>query len=437
MHNLWLDNCVGALIHSKPGALATGGDKSGWLCFCKLNRWQKTMQEFEEYQPRIARSMRPKCEDFQSEGRLKHLILAAQLTPELLEKLRRMSDMIRRLARTREGNRRLKELLSHKRAMLYFTQPSTRTFLSFMAACQILGITCNEVRDPKTSSEVKRESRTDSIRMFSSYFDVIIMRSVISDFAESCAYLMNNLERQDMRSVPIINAGAGSDEHPTQALLDMYTILRTFDFDQTADKQSSFVELQKTYSELTRGPANKTYLFCGDIGRGRTVRSLTTVLSQYENVRVVFVSPEHETLRLGDDLRRRLHQAGVAVYEFHSLDAELDGKPLLQQVDCFYMTRIQLEYGSSDEKGEIESMDLSPFHLTKQRVDLLKPYVPIMHPFPRDSVIQEIPPEIDSDPRVMYFRQARNGMWARAALLIHMFGAADDLFMLYDEFYGD
>ena len=68
---------------------------------------------------------------------------------------------------------------------------------------------------------------------------------------------------------------------------------------------------------------------------------------------------------------------------------------------------------------------------------MLKPYVPIMHPFPRDSVIQEIPPEIDSDPRVMYFRQARNGMWARAALLIHMFGAADDLFMLYNEFYGD
>lgn len=395
------------------------------------------MQEFQEYHDKISRPMRPRCEDFQRDGRLRHLILAAQLTPELLEKLRRMSDMIRRMARTREGNRRLKDLLSHKRAMLYFTQPSTRTFLSFMAACQILGITCNEVRDPKTSSEVKRESRADSIRMFSSYFDVIIMRSLINDFAESCAYLMNSLGDQGMRNVPIINAGAGSDEHPTQALLDMYTILRTFDFDHTQEsKQSSYVELQKQYSQLTRGPANKTYLFCGDIGRGRTVRSLATVLAQYENVRMFFVAPEHETLRLSEDLRSRLVDAGVELHEFRSLDAEWEGQPILEQIDCIYMTRIQLEYGSEDEKGTIEQMDLSPFHLTPGRVSQLKSYVPIMHPFPRDSVIHEIPTEIDSDSRVMYFRQARNGMWARAALLVHLFDASDDLFMMYSDFYG-
>ncbi len=395
------------------------------------------MQEFQEFQNKIDRPMWPKCEDFQRDGRLRHLILAAQLTPDLLEKLRRMSDMIRRMARTREGNRRLKDLLSHKRAMLYFTQPSTRTFLSFMAACQILGITCNEVRDPKTSSEVKRESRTDSIRMFSSYFDVIIMRSMIGDFAESCAYLMNSLSAQGMRSVPIINAGAGSDEHPTQALLDMYTILRTFDFDQTEDsKQSSFVELQKKYGELTRGPANKTYLFCGDIGRGRTVRSLATVLSQYENVRMIFVAPQHETLRLSDDLRNRLTAAGVEMLELHSLDDDWNGRPVLEQIDCLYMTRIQLEYGSEDEQGTIEKMDLSPYHLSPERVERLKSYIPIMHPFPRDSVIQEVPTELDSDPRVMYFRQARNGMWARAALLVHLFDAADDLFMMYSDFYG-
>ena len=394
------------------------------------------MQDFQQFQDQLSRPMRTKCEDFQRESRLEHLIFAAQLTPQLLEKLRRMSDMIRQLARTKEGNRSLQNLLSHKRAMLYFTQPSTRTFLSFMAACQILGITCNEVRDPKTSSEVKRESRNDSIRMFSSYFDIIIMRTLIADYAECCAYLMNSLRSQGMRSVPIVNAGSGSDEHPTQALLDMYTIQRTFGFDQTTDsKQSSFVELQKSYNELTRGPANKTYLFCGDIGRGRTVRSLATVLSQYENVRMVFVAPEHDTLCLSEDLKKRLAAAGVALTELQSLDSEFDGKPLLEQIDCFYMTRIQLEYGSEEEKGEIESMDLSPFHLTKERVAQLKPYVPIMHPFPRDSHIQEIPMELDADPRVMYFRQARNGMWARAALLVHMFEAADDLFMMYSEFY--
>ncbi len=86
-----------------------------------------------------------------------------------------------------------------------------------MAACQILGITCNEVRDPATSSETKGETRFDSLRMFSSYFDVIIMRSPIARLAESCAYLMNDLERSGNRSVPIVNAGSGVDEHPTQA----------------------------------------------------------------------------------------------------------------------------------------------------------------------------------------------------------------------------
>ena len=176
------------------------------------------MQEFSEFESLLSRSVQEKNLEFQRHGRLKHLIAASQLTPELLGKLCRSADLIRRLSRNPEGNRRLRDLLAHKRAMLYFTQPSTRTFLSFMAACQILGLSCNEVRDPKTSSEVKRESKMDSIRMFSSYFDVIIMRSQISDFAECCAYLMSDLERQERRSVPIVNAGAGSDEHPTQAL---------------------------------------------------------------------------------------------------------------------------------------------------------------------------------------------------------------------------
>lgn len=236
--------------------------------------------ELARFQSQLQRREEDKLYDFQRQGRLKHLIFAAQLTPELLEKLRQIADMIRRMARDRESNLQLKHLLAHKRAMLYFTQPSTRTFLSFMAACQILGITCNEVRDPKTSSEVKRESQMDSIRMFSSYFDVIIMRSPIASLAECCAYMMNRLESQEMRAVPTINAGSGSDEHPTQALLDMYTIQRTFDFDLSSGSDNSrFQNLKRKYPDLTEGPAGKTYLFCGDIGRGRTVRSLATVLS--------------------------------------------------------------------------------------------------------------------------------------------------------------
>ncbi len=391
-----------------------------------------------EYESMLERPGRKKIEDFQREGRLKHLIFAAQLTPSLLEKLFRSADMIRQLSRQKDGNDRLRQLLSHKRAMLYFTQPSTRTFLSFMAACQILGVTCNEVRDPKTSSEVKRESPMDSIRMFSSYFDVIIMRSPEKRFAECCAYLMNRLSGAGKRSVPIINGGSGSDEHPTQALLDMYTIERSFQFDhQSETRPSRLAEFQAKYPDLTLGPAHKTYAFCGDIYRGRTVRSLATVLSQLPGMRMCFVFPDHPSLALDDDLRQLLTDRGVDVHTFHSLDALWNGRPLLEQIDCLYVTRIQREYNSAQDEQELSGLDLEGFRLTKVRAAKLRDYCPILHPFPRDSVVGEIPTEIDSDPRAMYFRQARNGMWARAALLVHMFDVADDLYLAYNDFYRD
>ena len=386
------------------------------------------MDEFAEFDAQLHRPSAVKNGELNRDGQLKHLINAAQLTPQLLEQLCGWADMIRRLAKEPIGNQRLRGMLADKRAMLYFTQPSTRTFLSFMAACQILGITCNEVRDPKTSSEVKRESKMDSIRMFSSYFDVIIMRSQIANFAECCAYLMNGLDRLGKRWVPIINAGAGSDEHPTQALLDMYTIFRTFDFDVNAIfRESRLAELQDKYPDLKRGASHKTYAFCGDIGRGRTVRSLATVLAQYDGVRLVFVSPDHPDLRLDEELKQRLQQQGIPLVEVHSLDATLDGRPLLNQLDCLYMTRIQREHNSPQTEQFLEQLDLSPFQLTVSRAAQLKEYTPILHPFPRDQVIGEIPTAIDVDPRAMYFRQARNGMWARAALLVHLFDVAGEL----------
>ncbi|QEG24613.1 aspartate/ornithine carbamoyltransferase family protein [Mariniblastus fucicola] len=386
------------------------------------------MSEFPEFQHLLNRTPEERDQEFQRHGRLKHLIFGSQLSIELLDRLCRSADMIRRLARDREGNADLRNLLPNRRAMLYFTQPSTRTFLSFMAACQILGITCNEVRDPKMSSEVKRESRTDSVRMFSSYFDVIIMRSQIANFAEVCAYMMNDLERTDRRSVPIVNAGAGSDEHPTQALLDMYTILRTFDFDENSlSRPSRLGSLQSDYPGLTTGAANKVYAFCGDIKRGRTVRSLATVLSQYSNVTMYFITPPHDELRVDDDLKSLLETAGVKVKEFESLEDTVDGTPILESIDCLYMTRIQREHNSDTTEAEIDSIDLSPFKLNRQRVDSMKSYAPILHPFPRDSIIGEIPTELDSDPRAMYFRQARNGMWARAALLVHLFDVNEAL----------
>lgn len=390
--------------------------------------------DLSDYEWQLKRPVRMRANDFEREGRLKHVLFASQFNRPLLEKLGVMADKIRQLSKSKQGSDDLRRLLSHKRAMLYFTQPSTRTFLSFMAACQILGLTCNEVRDPSTSSEIKRESPLDSIHMFSSYFDVIIMRSKLPDFAECCAYLMNDLEKQVRRSVPIINGGAGTDQHPTQALLDVYTIQRTFQFDHhEGARKSRFYDLRRKYTDLSLGPDKKVYAFCGDLGRGRTVRSLVELLTLFEDVTMYFIAPDHETLKLDVDLRSRLVDAGVNLHEFDSLDATLDGVPILERIDCLYMTRIQREHNSSQQEAEIAALDLSHFRLTPERVSRMKTYAPILHPFPRDSVVQEIPTEIDQDPRAMYFRQARNGMWARAALLVHLFDVVDDLHYLYDK----
>lgn len=377
------------------------------------------------YESRLDRPVRMKTPEFQRGNRLQHVIFSGQFSVELLEELRDVADVIRQLSRHRAGQDFLISLLHHKRAMLYFTQPSTRTFLSFMAACQILGITCNEVRDPSTSSERKGETRFDSIRTFSSYFDLIIMRSPIARLAESCAYLMNDLERKGNRSVPIINAGSGADEHPTQSLLDVYTLQRTFQFTGSTDSSYStrFEELRRLpgCEHLTKGLANKTYAFCGDIGRGRTVRSLAMLLANYENVRLVFITPDHPQLVMRDDLRQRLQSRGVQFHELDSFEAPLDGVPVIEQLDALYMTRIQKEHDSPEDAQGYAEIDFARYRLTPAIVNRMRPYAPILHPFPRDQHFGEIPTEIDDDPRAMYFRQARNGMWARAALLAHVF----------------
>jgi aspartate carbamoyltransferase len=377
------------------------------------------------YESRLQRPVRMKTPEFERNGRIRHVIFSGQFSAPFLDELAGIADMIRILSKSRAGQDFLINLLPHRRAMLYFTQPSTRTFLSFSAACQILGMTCNEVRDPSTSSETKGETRFDSIRMFSSYFDVIIMRSPIARLAESCAYLMNDLELSGCRTVPILNAGSGADEHPTQALLDVYTLQRSFQFgspkDSPAANRLDELRERKGYAGLTKGLAEKTYGFCGDIGRGRTVRSLAMLLALYENVRLVFISPDHPTLSMREDLRERLVDRNVRFYEFESFDDTLDGKPVIEQLDALYMTRIQKEHNNPQDAASMAGTDFSRYCLTPELVGRMKEYAPILHPFPRDQHFGEIPPEIDNDPRAMYFRQARNGMWIRAALLAHVF----------------
>ena len=395
-------------------------------------------RDLDLYRLRIERPPQIKSAEFSREGRLRHVIFSGQFRVDLLEDLAATADKIRILSRSRPGQDFLLNLLHHKRAMLYFTQPSTRTFLSFMAACQILGMTCNEVRDPTTSSETKGETRFDSLRMFSSYFDLVIMRSPIARLAESCAYLMNDLERSDNRSVPIINAGSGADEHPTQALLDVYTLQRTFQFDSPHDAPdaSRLDLLRRQFPQLKTGLADKVYGFCGDIGRGRTVRSLAALLAQYPGVTLVFVAPDHPTLRVGDDIRRRLERRGVRMVELESLESPLDGKPAIEQFDALYMTRIQKEHNIAADETAFARIDFSAYKLTSELVARMKPYAPILHPFPRDQHFGEVPPEIDDDPRAMYFRQARNGMWVRAALLAHLFNVDHQVARYYHDELG-
>lgn len=313
-----------------------------------------------------------------------HILSSNQFDRKFLDYICLLTDTIRRFDKSKEGLLYLRGLLAHKRAMLYFTQPSTRTFLSFQTAAQILGISTNEIRDSATSSERKGESIEDSLQTFSSYVDMIVMRTAVPGLCNRIASILDESERP----VPIINAGSGPDEHPTQALLDIYTLNRSFIRDGGID--------------------GKTIVMVGDLKRGRTIRSLSSLLTHYKDVRILFVSPEE--FRISDDIRRKLTQAQV---RFEETDKLID---TLSIADAVYMTRVQDEYDIAGESGKV---DYSPFHLKHEHLKLMKEKSVIMHPLPRRA---ELDVAIDQDPRAKYWRQERNGMWVRVALLTQIFG---------------
>ena len=319
-----------------------------------------------------------------------HTLFAQQFDRPLLERLAALANRIRFIAKSREGALFLKSFLPHKRAMLYFSQPSSRTFLSHLAACQILGLTTGSVRDTAISSEFKGESKEDSIRTFSSYFDMIIMRTPEKGLAEKMAWELSNSDRP----IPILNAGSGKDQHPTQALLDIYTLIRSF--------------------ENKGGIDGRTVTFCGDLMRGRTVRSLSYLLTNFRNVKQIFVAPPD--LQVPADVVMILAKKGV---DFEVTD---DLKAAVKVSDAVYMTRIQDEWDSS--KGESAKIDTSRFKFGAEELALLKPDGIIMHPLPRRD---EIAVCCDHDPRAMYWRQMRNGMWIRSALIATTFGLEDEI----------
>ena len=302
-----------------------------------------------------------------------------------LDEVCALATEVRAVAKSREGRCGLQALLGDRRAMLYFTQPSTRTFLSFNNACHILGIRTSEIRDASTSSEVKGESLEDSIRTFSSYVDVIIMRSGEPGLAARAARLMDSIARP----VPIVNAGSGPDQHPTQALLDIYTLDRSF--------------------AGRGGIEGKTIGMMGDLARGRTVRSLCHLLRHYPGVRLRFLSPA--AFRMRGDVRELLGRHGIEYEETES------PATVLPELDALYLTRLQSEY---DEPGETARFDHTRFGVGPEELARMKRDAIVMHPLPRGP---ELDPRVDEDPRAMYWRQERNGMWVRVALLIRILGA--------------
>ena len=335
-----------------------------------------TLDEFLKL--RISR----RCQHFIKNDRLLALVYAQQLDRPLLEHLFRLADSVRTLSQSRDSRLFLRSLLPDRRAMLYFTQPSTRTFLSFAAACNILGMSTANVRNPATSSEIKGETREDALRIFSIYHDLIIMRQPEAGFCERIAFQMLSWPGHK----PIINAGSGTDQHPTQALLDLYTLHRCF--------------------AEAGGPDDKKIMFVGDLKRGRTARSLAYLLTNYPGVELIFAAPDE--LAMADDIKVHLRENSTPFIETHDIGTHL------ADVDAIYMTRIQDEW----DQGAQTSIDYSRFGLQAQHLRTLKPHCCILHPLPRRREIQTA---IDSDPRAVYFDQAENGMWIRAALIAHMF----------------
>lgn len=313
-----------------------------------------------------------------------HVLSSSQFDRTFLDRLCILTDTIRRFDKSKEGLMYLQGLLAHRRAMLYFTQPSTRTFLSFQTACHIIGASTHEIRDSSTSSERKGESIEDSLRTFSSYVDIIIMRTPVPGLCDRIAALLDETDRP----VPIINAGSGPDEHPTQALLDIYTLNRSF---------------------LKQGGIDgKVITFVGDLKRGRTIRSLSSLLTNYRDMSFRFVSPPE--FRIADDLRQLLVEKKVNFEESTDLQAAI------RDTDAVYMTRVQDEY---DQQGESAGIDTSSYHLRYEHLKTMKDTAVIMHPLPRRN---ELDPKIDKDHRAKYWRQERNGMWTRVALLTMIFG---------------
>ena len=306
---------------------------------------------------------------------MRHLIDPMDLSVEEVDHLLVLAqDII-------DNKEKYSEVCKGKKLATLFFEPSTRTRLSFEAAMMELGGNVLGFSSASSSSSTKGESVGDTVKIVSCYADIIAMRH----YKEGAPMLAS------MKSdVPIINAGDGGHNHPTQTLADLLTIKRE----------------KGRLNNMTIG-------FCGDLMFGRTVHSLIKAMSRYEGIKFILISPDE--LKLPDYIRTEVIEKNNIPYEEISSLEDAIGA-----LDVLYMTRVQKER-FFNEADYIRLKDT--YILDKSKLALARPDLSILHPLPR---VNEISVEVDDDPRACYFRQALNGKYVRMALIMDLLGLDKD-----------
>lgn len=305
-----------------------------------------------------------------------HLLNSSTFTRHSLEDFFLDVFKLKNTLSTNKGRKDLASRYSHCGALLYFTQNSTRTFFSFQRACQIFGVRTSEFKDKTSSSIEKGESESDTLKTLAQYNDLIISRTLDEKIP---AFLSEMTAKLDSRKF-IINAGSGMLEHPTQALLDLYTI-----WEQYRIARDQEVKALKV-------------VVVGDLKRGRAAKSFIKTMSLFPKMHFELVSEpayklDSETL-------------GAIKSQSHSLCESASLSTSLQDADIVYMTRMQDEYAGTS--------DAASFCLTPELVRSMKNTAMILHPLPRR---EELPESIDQDPRAHYWQQEAQGLWVRTALI--------------------
>ena len=316
-----------------------------------------------------------------------HILSIDQFDRSDIEKLFAVADKLEPFASKEKITRVLEGAILGN----MFFEPSTRTRISFGASFNLLGGNVREITEVGSSSLAKGESLADTAQVLSGYSDIIVLRHPENGSVQKFA---------DASRVPVINAGDGSNEHPSQALLDLYTI-------------------EKELSQNNKNLDNLRIALVGDLKYGRAVHSLCKILSKFSNVNMNLVSPGE--LRLPEDLLNQLNEAGVSVIQTENLEEGISG------VDIIYVTRVQEERFKNKEDANkyrgLLSLNQSIYTAN------CEPNTVIMHPLPRDSRsdANELDRDLYENPNLAIFRQADNGVVIRMAIFALVLGVENKI----------